>query len=88
MSETITSFARSASSSSSPFLFGHGSSDRFNSMPANMSTLQSHGCGSSGLCQFDEEEDEMVDLNTGSLVPVNLRRWNLMAEVIEKLGDL
>lgn len=38
--------------------------------------------------QDDDSEDLVVDLNTGSFVPERLQRWQLMTEVIEKLGKL
>ncbi|CCF57405.1 hypothetical protein KAFR_0C04140 [Kazachstania africana CBS 2517] len=36
----------------------------------------------------DEEEDFVVDLNTGSLEPVSLNHYMRMLEVTEKFGQL
>ncbi|QID86381.1 hypothetical protein GRS66_009007 [Saccharomyces pastorianus] len=35
-----------------------------------------------------EDEDLMVDLNTGSLTPVNLKHWTQMSSMTEKFGKL
>ncbi|CCD23699.1 uncharacterized protein NDAI_0C00380 [Naumovozyma dairenensis CBS 421] len=43
---------------------------------------------SSVAYQEYDDEDLIVDLNTGSFTPVNLRSWALMTEVTDKLGKL
>ncbi|CAI4034693.1 hypothetical protein SMKI_11G1420 [Saccharomyces mikatae IFO 1815] len=35
-----------------------------------------------------EDEDLMVDLNTGSLTPVNLKYWTRMSTMTENFGKL
>lgn len=35
-----------------------------------------------------EDEDLMVDLNTGSLTPVKLKYWTQMSAMTEKFGKL
>lgn len=50
-------------------------------------TLQEHA-GGSQLATDDDSEDMMVDLSTGSFIPVNLRNWTLLMEVTDKLGKL
>lgn len=35
-----------------------------------------------------EDEDLMVDLNTGSLTPVKLKYWTQMSNITEKFGKL
>ncbi|CAI4563787.1 BAH_G0032080.mRNA.1.CDS.1 [Saccharomyces cerevisiae] len=35
-----------------------------------------------------EDEDLMVDLNTGSLTPVKLKYWTQMSAMMEKFGKL
>lgn len=36
----------------------------------------------------EDNEDLIVDLNSGSLDPINLRNWNLMAALTEKFNEL
>ncbi|AQZ18491.1 YKL068W-A [Zygosaccharomyces parabailii] len=38
--------------------------------------------------QYDESEDQLVDLNTGSLAPVDLQSYDLMTQIIEKMGKI
>lgn len=38
--------------------------------------------------QDDDSEDLLVDLSTGSLAPVDLQSYELMAQIIEKMGKI
>lgn len=79
MSETRTNLVYNSTSS---YAFGSESvypSHGLNS-PDSIAGLQTAG--------DDDSEDVMVDLSSGSLVPVNLRNWTLMTEVVDKLGKL
>ncbi|QLL34218.1 hypothetical protein HG536_0G00750 [Torulaspora globosa] len=50
-------------------------------------SVQEHASGSQ-LARDDDSEDMMVDLSTGSFIPVNLRSWTVLMEVTDKLGKL
>lgn len=76
MSNTVASFEYTPTTS---YAFGREKSHNYVS--------QFSGDGN-GVVDNDDSEDQIVDLSTGSLVPVNLRSWNLMTEVLDKLGKL
>ncbi|GAV49788.1 hypothetical protein ZYGR_0R00290 [Zygosaccharomyces rouxii] len=38
--------------------------------------------------QYDDSEDQLVDLSTGSLAPVDLQSWTIMTQLVEKLGKI
>lgn len=38
--------------------------------------------------QYDDSEDQLVDLSTGSLAPVDLQSWTVMSQLVEKLGKI
>ncbi|QLG71765.1 hypothetical protein HG535_0C01140 [Zygotorulaspora mrakii] len=84
MSDTFTATAYAPSSC----LFERGSAETLGCSEHNLPSFHYDGNGQSACYDMDEEQDQMVDLSTGSLVPVNLRSWNLMAEVVQKLRDL
>lgn len=76
MSNTVASFEYTPSTA---YTFGREKSHNYVS--------QFSGDGNC-VVYNDDSEDQIVDLSTGSLVPVNLRSWKLMTEVLDKLGKL
>lgn len=38
--------------------------------------------------QYDDSEDQLVDLSTGSLAPVDLQSWTVMTQLVEKLDKI
>lgn len=76
MSNTVASFEYTPSSS---YKFSREKSHNY------LSQFSGNGIE---VVENDDSEDQMVDLSTGSLVPVNLQSWNLMTEVLDKLGKL
>ena len=41
-----------------------------------------------GAADCDDDDDIIVDLNSGSLEPVSMKGWNLMADLTEKFTRL
>lgn len=75
----VTSSAMVCSSESSMFDSSRGS--------IGSGVLQEHSAYGQ-LTRDDDSEDLIVDLSTGSFIPMNLQSWTLMMEVTDKLGKL
>ncbi|QLQ80136.1 hypothetical protein HG537_0D01370 [Torulaspora globosa] len=72
---------------SSSIIYNTNAGIMFDPSRAGGRTVQEHVSGNQ-LAIDDDSEDLVVDLSTGSFIPVNLRNWKLLMEVTDKLGKL